>query len=54
MPESVLKILRDKDKELCARMYKEALPDKEALEIFNIQIIPGYFVWNEYYAGFRE
>ncbi len=47
MPESVLKIFRDKDKELCAKMYKEALPDKEALDIFNIQIIPGYFKWNE-------
>ncbi len=54
MPEEALKIFRDKDKELCARMYKEALPDEEALEIFNIQIIPGYFVWNEYYACFRE
>ena len=28
-------------------MYEEALPDKEALDIFNIQIIPGYFEWNE-------
>ncbi len=54
MPEEALKIFRDKDKELCARMYKEALPDEEALEKFNIQIIPGYFVWNEYYAMFRE
>jgi len=41
-------------KELYARMYKAALPDEEALEIFNIQIIPGYFVWNEYYACFRK
>ncbi len=54
MPEEALKIFRDKDKELCARRYKEALPDEEALEIFNVQIIPGYFVWNEYYACFRE
>jgi len=54
MPEDALKIFRDKDKELYAKMYKEALPDKEALDVFNIQIIPGYFKWNEYYACFRE
>ena len=34
MPESVLKIFRDKDKELCARMYKDALPDEEAFGDF--------------------
>ncbi len=47
MPENVLKNFRDKDKELYAKMYKEAMPDEEALDIFNIQIIPGYFEWNE-------
>lgn len=47
MPENVLRIFRDKDKELCSKMYEEALPDKEALDIFNVQIIPGYFKWNE-------
>ena len=47
MPEEALKVFRDKDKELCARMYEEALPDKEALDVFNIQIIPGYFKWNQ-------
>ena len=47
MPENVLKNFRDKDKELYSKMYEEALPDKEALDIFNVQIIPGYFEWNK-------
>ncbi len=33
MPESVLKTFRDKDREYYAKMYKEYLPDKEALEV---------------------
>ena len=54
MPESCLKKFREKDRVLCAKMYEEALPDEEALDIFNIQIIPGYFKWNRYYSCFRE
>ena len=54
MPESLLNHFREKDREYAIKSYKESLPDKESLEIFNIQIIPGYFKWNPYYAMFRE
>ena len=54
MSESLLDHFREKDREYFIKSYKESLPDKESLEIFNIQIIPGYFKWNPYYAMFRE
>ncbi len=47
LSEETLKIFRERDREYYYKMYEESLPDKESLEIFNIQIIPGYFCWNE-------
>ena len=53
MPESVLETFREKDKIYYREFYQASLPDQESLELYNIQIIPGYFSWNPISACLR-